>query len=113
FNLYTDIDDLTSQVRNSKGPNGSNYDAASERVKVLEEKKKGAIRELNNSIVQFEQYKASISTDVPTLFVLEKAFPAEKKSKPVRWLIVVGTTIVCFVLASLAVLLIERFRNIK
>jgi len=113
FNLYTDIDDLTSQVRNSKGTKGSEYDAASERVKVLEEKKKGAIRELNNNIVQFEQYKASISTDVPTLFILEKAFPAEKKSKPVRWLIVIGSTLIAFVLSTLAILLIERFKKLK
>jgi hypothetical protein len=113
FNLYTDIDDLPSQVRSSKGANGSDYDAASERVKVLEEKKKGAIRELNNNIVQFEQYKASISTDVPTLFILEKAFPAEKKSKPVRWLIVIASTIIAFVLSTLAILLIERFKKFK
>ena len=113
FNLYTDISDLPSQVRSSQGSNGAAYDAASEKVKVLEEKKKGAIRELNNNIVQYEQYKASIDTDVPTLFILEKAFPAEKKSKPVRWLIVLGTALVSFVICALAILLIERFKSIK
>ncbi|MFI5134251.1 MAG: hypothetical protein ACHQD9_00230 [Chitinophagales bacterium] len=113
FNLYTDIEDLSTQVQSSKGSKGADYDAASERVKVLEEKKKGAIRELNNNIVQYEQYKASINTEVPTLFVLEKAFPAEKKSKPVRWLIVLGTALVSFVLAALAILLIERFKSFK
>jgi capsular polysaccharide biosynthesis protein len=113
FNLYTDISDLPSQVRSSQGSNGATYDAASEKVKVLEEKKKGAIRELNNNIVQYEQYKASINTDVPTLFILEKAFPAEKKSKPVRWLIVLGTALVSFVICALAILLIERFKSIK
>jgi capsular polysaccharide biosynthesis protein len=113
FNLYTDIDDLPSQMKYREGSKGAAYDAASERVKVLEEKKKGAIRELNNNIVQFEQYKASINTDVPTLFILEKAFPAEKKSKPVRWLIVLGTALISFVLCALAILLIERFKGIK
>ena len=113
FNLYTDIEDLPSQVRTSQSATGSAYDAASERVKVLEEKKKGAIRELNNNIVQYEQYQASINTDVPTLFVLEKAFPAERKSKPVRWLVVLSTALISFVLAALAVILIERFKNFK
>lgn len=113
FNLYTSIADLDEQVQKSRNVRGAEYDEASERVKVLEEKKKGAIRELNNSIVQFEQYKASINTDVPTLFILEKAYPAEKKSKPVRWLIVVGTALITFILSALAVLLIERFKAIK
>jgi uncharacterized protein involved in exopolysaccharide biosynthesis len=82
-------------------------------VKVLEEKKKGAIRELNNNIVQYEQYKVSITSDVPTLFILEKAYPAEKKSKPVRWLLVIGTALIVFTLSALAVLLIERFKSFK
>jgi hypothetical protein len=113
FNLYTDIDDLPSQARMSQGSRGAAYDAATEKVKVLEEKKKGAIRELNNNIVQYEQYKVSITSDVPTLFILEKAYPAEKKSKPVRWLLVIGTALIVFTLSALAVLLIERFKSFK
>ncbi|HYV92269.1 MAG TPA: hypothetical protein VE978_10815 [Chitinophagales bacterium] len=113
YNLYTDISDLPAQIGSNKGQRNSAYQAASERVKVLEEKKKGAIRELNNNIVEFEQYEASISTDVPTLFVLDKAFPPERKSKPVRWLIVLETAVICFILCALAILLIERFKAIK
>ncbi|MEO5674297.1 MAG: hypothetical protein ABIQ74_06595 [Chitinophagales bacterium] len=113
YNLYTDIDDLPAQIKDAQSSTGSAYDAASERVKVMEEKKKGAIRELNNNIVQFEQYSASITSDVPTLFILEKAFPAERKSKPIRWIIVLGSLLVAFILASLAVLLIERSKSIK
>ncbi len=112
-NLYTDISDLPSQIKNSQGQRTAAYQAASERVKVLEEKKKGAIRELNNNIVEYEQYKASINTDVPTLFVLDKAFPPERKSKPIRWLIVMGSALVSFILCALAILLIERFTAIK
>lgn len=113
YNLYTDIEDLPAEVKSNRGALGSGYAAASEKVKVLEEKKKGAIRELNNNIVQFEQYKASINTDVPTLFILGKGYPAERKSKPVRWLILVGTVLISFVFCVLAVLLIERFKVIK
>lgn len=113
YNLYTDIEDLPNQIKNSRGSLGAGYAEASEKVKVLEEKKKGAIRELNNNIVQFEQYNASITSDVPTLFVLDTAYPAEKKSKPVRWLIVFTTVLIAFVLCVLAVLLIERSKAIK
>ena len=113
FNLYTDIEDLPSQIKSNRAAQGSAYAAASERVKVLEEKKKGGIRELNNNIVQYEQYKASISSDVPTLFILGKAYPAERKSKPVRWLIVFTTTLISFVFCVLVILLIEQFKAIK
>ncbi len=113
FNLYTDIEDLASQIKSSRAERTAGYDAALEKVKVLEEKKKGAIRELNNNIVQFEQFEASINSDVSTLFILQKAFAAERKSKPVRWIIVLGSLLAAFVLCSLAILLIERFKFIK
>ncbi len=113
FRLYDDIEDLPSQVREFRAAEGTNYDAATERVKMLEEQRKGAIRELNNNTVLYEQYKSTIDTQVPTLYVLEKAFPAEKKAKPVRWLIVLGATLLSLVLSAIAVLLIEQFKNIK
>ncbi len=113
YNLYTDIEDLPMQIKDAQSSKGAAYDAASEKVKVMEEKKKGAIRELNNNIVQYEQYSASIGTDVPTLFILEKGFPAERKSKPIRWVIVLGVVMVTFVLAALAVLVIERYKAIR
>lgn len=113
YNLYTDIEDLPSEIQKSKGAQGAAYASASEKVKVLEEKKKGAIRELNNNIVQFQQYEASITSDVPTIFILEKGYPAERKSKPVRWLIVFGTVLISFILCALVVLFIERFKAIK
>ena len=113
YDLYIDIADLPSQMSSLRKKGGAQYDAASERVKVLEEKKKGAIRELNNSIVQYEQYRASITAEVPTIFILEKAYPAEKKSKPVRWLIVVSTALIAFLICTVAVLLIDRYRAVK
>jgi capsular polysaccharide biosynthesis protein len=113
FRLYSSIEDLPSQIKATRSELGADFDAATEKVKLLEEQKKGALRELNNNTVEYEQYKSTISSDVPTVYILEKAFPAEKKSKPVRWLIVLGTALASFVLASLAMLLIERFQNIK
>jgi hypothetical protein len=50
---------------------------------------------------------------VPTLFILGKGYPAERKTKPIRWLIVFGTVLISFVLCVLAILLIERFKAIK
>ncbi len=113
FGLYNDISDLPTQVRASHSSDGLNYEAAMEKVKLLEEQRKGAIRELNNNTVLYEQYRSTINSSVPTLYILEKAFPAERKSKPVRWLIVLASTLAAFVLTAFAVLLIEQYKNIK
>ncbi len=113
FGLYTDIRELPNQVQTVRGRQGLASDAAMERVKVLEEKKKGAIRELNNSIAMYEQYLATIDHDVPVLLVLEKAYPAEKKSKPIRWLIVMMSVIVAFAFSCLAVVLIAHYRSFR
>jgi uncharacterized protein involved in exopolysaccharide biosynthesis len=47
--------------------------------------------------------------------VLSKPFPADKKAYPIRWLIVVFSTLAAFFLAVLIIGYIEnrRFRNIR
>jgi uncharacterized protein involved in exopolysaccharide biosynthesis len=113
YSLYSNIQDLPDQVSRLRAEKGIGFDQATEKVKVLEEQKKGAIRELNNNMIEYEQYKATINSTVPTVYVLEKAFPAERKSKPIRWLIVFGTLVVTFVLSALTILMIERFKSIR
>ena len=113
YNLFSTIENLPAQVKSLNSPQAMDMVAATEKVKVLEEQKKGALRELNNNTVEYEQYSATITSNVPTVYILEKAFPAERKTKPVRWLIVVGTAVVAFILSALAILLIERFKIIK
>ncbi|MCS6991352.1 MAG: hypothetical protein NZL95_05770 [Chitinophagales bacterium] len=113
YGLYTDIEDLAHQERKLQGPKGPEVDAAMERVKVLEEKKKGAVRELNNSITQYEQHLATIDADIPTILVLEKAFPAERKSKPIRWLILVATVLLSFTVMAVTAVVIERYAEFR
>ncbi len=113
YNLYSTIQDLPEQVSRLRAEKGIGFDQATEKVKVLEEQKKGAIRELNNNMIEYEQYKATINSTVPTVYVLEKAFKAERKSKPIRWLIVAGTLLVSFVLSAVTVVMIERFKHLR
>ena len=113
YNLYSNIQDLPDQVTKLRAEKGIGFDQATEKVKVLEEQKKSAIRELNNNMIEYEQYKATINSTVPTVYVLEKAFKAERKSKPVRWLIVVGTLLVSFVLSAITIVMIERFKHLR
>lgn len=46
-------------------------------------------------------------------FIINEAIPAEKKSKPVRWLIVVMSTIATFVFSILIVAFMDFFKNFK
>jgi uncharacterized protein involved in exopolysaccharide biosynthesis len=50
---------------------------------------------------------------MPLKFVVDQAYPAEKKSYPVRWLIVTVTTLATFVIAVLAVIALESFNAIR
>lgn len=58
-----------------------------------------------------DQYAVSTSKDFKTLYVVEEPTPAVKKTKPVRWLIVLGTAVVSFLLASFIALLIELYKH--
>ena len=65
---------------------------------------------------QYEQYRILELRDTPTLQVLDTAVPAEKRYRPIRWLICVIATAVAFLLASAIALAldgIERMRRLN
>lgn len=45
--------------------------------------------------------------------IITHAFPAEKKSYPIRWLIVMGAGMAAFILTALTSLIIENFKRVK
>lgn len=45
---------------------------------------------------QYEQYRIQESRDTPTVQVLDRAVPAQRKAKPIRWLICVSATAAAF-----------------
>ena len=110
FGMSGGLNDLN---QNSINANNSAYQQANESLKILDEQKKGAIKELNNSVGLYEQFKATINKDVPTIYILEKAYPAEKKAKPIRWLTVLSATMIAFFISVLTWLVIERYKDIK
>lgn len=58
-----------------------------------------------------DQYVVSNSDAFKSIYVVEEPTPAVKKSKPVRWLIVLSTALVSFVIASLVALVIELYKH--
>lgn len=62
---------------------------------------------------KYQEAKVDAEQDLPHKFIVNNAFPAEKKSSPVRWLIVLISTLSTFILAILIVIALENFSNEK
>jgi uncharacterized protein involved in exopolysaccharide biosynthesis len=70
-------------------------------------------KQLNLLKSKFDEAKVDAEQILPQKFVVSNAFPAEKKSYPVRWVIVVVSALATFLIAIIAMLIIENIRQIK
>lgn len=70
-------------------------------------------KQLNLLKTKYEGAKADAEQILPQKFVVSNAYPAEKKSYPVRWVIVVVSTITTLLMAVIAILLLENFKQFK
>lgn len=62
---------------------------------------------------KYEQAKVDAEQVLPQKFVVSTAYPAEKKSYPVRWLIVAASTVSALFLAIIVILLTENIKQFK
>ena len=62
---------------------------------------------------KYEETKADATEALTTKFVVNKAYPSEKKAYPIRWLIVVVSTFSAFLIAVLSIIGIENFKRFK
>lgn len=67
--------------------------------------------ELSKLMTIRDQYAVSSSKDFKTIYVVEEPQPAVKKAKPIRWLILLSTAVISFILAAFAALLIELYKH--
>ena len=56
----------------------------------------------------YEQAESNANSSLTHKFLVEKAYPADRKSYPIRWLIVVMSTLCTILLASIGYLFIEK-----
>lgn len=100
-----------------------NYSAAAKIEKKLDALKEyGAAYENLTEVLEYErlQYtdlnakyaeaKVEAEEYMPHMFIVDRAYPAEKKAYPVRWLIVVLSTIGSFIMALLALIIADNYR---
>ena len=62
---------------------------------------------------KYEELKVDASQTVTHKFTVNKAWPAEKKAYPIRWLIVVVSTLSTFILAVLVIIGIENYKRMQ
>lgn len=69
--------------------------------------------QLNVFKAKYEQAKVDVEQILPQKFVVSSAFPAEKKSYPIRWVIVLVSTIAALLISILGILLMENIQKWK
>ncbi|MDP1745442.1 MAG: hypothetical protein Q8L90_07690 [Bacteroidota bacterium] len=70
-------------------------------------------KQLNLLKTKYEGTKVDVEQVLPQKFVVSNAYPAEKKSYPVRWIIVMVSTMASLLMAVIAILLIENLKQFK
>lgn len=60
---------------------------------------------------KYEETMVDASKDVPHKFVVNQAWPSEKKAYPIRWLIVVVSTFSAFLLTVLGIIASENYKR--
>jgi capsular polysaccharide biosynthesis protein len=88
-------------------------DPENPKYKALLQVQENLIEEYNNWQTLSNQYKAASDYEYKALYIVEQAHPAEKKDRPVRWIIVLSATLITFFLTLLAALLFEKYKEIR
>ncbi len=68
--------------------------------------------QLSHLRAKYQEAKVDAEQILPHKFVVNNAFKAEKKSYPVRWLIVVVSSISAFLLTILVIVALENFKKL-
>lgn len=81
------------------------------KAQLILQKQTGLAEEINSLERLLSQYEISSSSKYASIYMVENPSPADKKSKPVRWLIVAATAILSFVLMSVLAVLLDLFKK--
>ena len=81
--------------------------------KTLLAQQENAEKELNNRINIQQQMAVALKSNSSSLFIVERAEPADRREKPVRSLVVIITMLFTAFVSLIGVLLIEQIRDLK
>lgn len=83
---------------------GSAYISLRERLSSMQEE----LAEIRST---YDQAKVDVEQDIPATFRVNEAYPAEKKSYPIRWLIVALSGLGAFVIGMITILVYDTIRQ--
>ena len=69
--------------------------------------------QLSHLRAKYQEAKVDAEQTLPHKFIVNNAFPAEKKSYPIRWLIVLVSTVSTFIISLLAIIVYENISRAK
>ena len=69
--------------------------------------------DLSRLKLQYDKLRVDVQQNLPHKFIVNKAVEAEKKSYPIRWLIVAVSVFCSFIVALITILIIERSKEIS
>lgn len=70
-------------------------------------------KQLSEIKTKYEEAKVDAEEELPCKFIVNSAYKAEKKSYPVRWLIVVVSTLSAFLLAVMVLIVLDNIKRRK
>jgi uncharacterized protein involved in exopolysaccharide biosynthesis len=104
--LQAEIQDIENELTKLKGKSiNPKYISLSEQL--INENKR--FSDLKSKLTEA---RVNANQNLPRKFLVTKAYVAEKKSYPVRWLICVVSTFSAFIFAILLMLFIERYKDL-
>lgn len=80
---------------------------------LIKQRQEGLTEEINNLQKIHSQFEISASNKFSSIYMIENPSPADKKAKPVRWMIVLGTAVISFVALSILAVILELFKKEK
>lgn len=107
--LENALEALTQNKGNSY--NAASYFAGSDLVYALSLQVKELTTPYIYAKTSYEDAKVGINGKISTLYIVQKAYPAMRKAKPIRWLIVASSTMLTFFLAVIFVALFELYKR--
>ncbi len=111
YNIY-EVDPTYDRINKNHANADFNLEGI-DKIKSLEAAKISAMEAYETTSMLYDQYQTSEGKDFSSTYILERAYPAEKKVKPIRWLIVVTTTLLTLFICILTAALYEQAKLIN
>jgi uncharacterized protein involved in exopolysaccharide biosynthesis len=71
------------------------------------------VEQMNELKKKLDQAKIDVEGNLSNVFILQNASPAERKTYPIRSLIVLGSILGAFLLSCIVLLFVEKFQHQK